>query len=35
MDGEENRKTNWDKNVAMCDNDEQLLPKTPDRSKSM
>ena len=23
------------KNVAMCDNDKQLLPRTPDRSKSL
>ena len=35
MSVEENEETSWDKSVAMCDNDEQLIPLTPNRSKSL
>ena len=35
MGAEENEETNWDKSVAMCDNDEQLIPRTPSLSKSL
>ena len=30
MDVVENGGTSWDRNVAMYDNDEQLIPRTPD-----
>ena len=35
MDVVENGGTSWDRNVAMCDNDEQLIPRMPNRSKSL
>ena len=35
MDVVENGGTSWDRNVAMCDNDEQLIPRMPDQSKSL
>ena len=35
MGVQENEETNWDKSVAMCDNDEQLIPRTPSLSKSL
>ena len=35
MDVEENDETSWEKSVAMCDNDEQLITWMPNRSKSL
>ena len=32
---EENEETSWDKSIAMCDNDEQLILRMPNRSKSL
>ena len=34
MGVEENEETSCDKSVTMCDNDEQLIPWMPNRSKS-
>ena len=33
-DVEESRETRWDTNVAMCDDDEPLIPRMPNRGKS-
>ena len=35
MGVEENGETNWDTNIAICDNDEQLILRTPNQSKSL
>ena len=35
MGVEENEETSWDRSVAMCDNDEQLILWTPNQSKSL
>ena len=35
MDEAKNGETSWDTNVAMCENDEQLIPGTLSRSKSL
>ena len=35
MGVEENGETNWDTNIAICDNDKQLILRTPNQSKSL
>ena len=35
MGVEESGETNWDTNIVICDNDEQLIPRTLNRSKSL
>ena len=35
MGVEENGETNWDTNIAICDNDEQLILRTTNQSKSL
>ena len=35
MGVEESGETNWDTTIVICDNDEQLIPRTPNRSKSL
>ena len=35
MDKAKKEETSWDTNVAMCDNDEQLVPRTSSQSKSL
>ena len=34
MDVEERRETGWDTSVAMCDDDEPLISRMPNRGKS-
>ena len=31
---EESRETRWDTSVAMCDDDEPLIPRMPNQGKS-
>ena len=35
MGVEENGETKWDTNIEICDNDKQLIPRMPNRSKSL
>ena len=35
MGVEENGETNWDTNIAICDNEKQLILRTPNQSKSL
>ena len=35
MSLKENGETNWDTNITICDNDERLIPRTPNRSMSL
>ena len=35
MGVKENGETNWDTNITICDANEQLIPRMPNRSKSL